>query len=161
MLLIAQVIIIVVLIITLIALFIEEAGIKKSNIPTGSVKEYWNGRERRKTIRINASLVVKYTVKKNLNRKFNGQMKDISRSGMKLMINEKLAKGTLLLLEFELPYIEKTIAAEGKVIWATGEFGERDEMERRVFHTGIQFTNIKSDDENTLVNYIKEIAGEV
>ena len=80
MLLIAQVIIIVVLVITLIALFVEETGIKKSKIPRGSVKEYWNGRERRKTIRINASFVVRYIVKKNLNRKFNGQMKDISKT---------------------------------------------------------------------------------
>ncbi len=87
-------------------------------------------------------------------------MKDISRSGMKFTISEKLAKGTFLLLEFELPHVEKTIAAEGKVVWATGEFGERDVMQRRVFHTGIQFTNMKSDDGNRLVNYIKKLAGE-
>ena len=160
MVLIAEVIIIGVLIIVLIALFIEEARIRKSKIPRGSVKEYWNGRERRKTIRINTSLTVRYIVKKNLNRRFNGQMKDISRSGMKFIINEKLAKGTLLLFEFELPYVEKAIAAEGKVVWATGEFNERDEMKRRVFYTGIQFTDIKSDDENKLVNHIKKIAGE-
>ncbi|MEA3306086.1 MAG: PilZ domain-containing protein [Candidatus Omnitrophota bacterium] len=158
--LIIETVIVGVLIIALITLFIEEARMKKSKIPKGSVKEFWDGRERRKAIRIDTSFVIKYSVKKDPGKKLNGQAKDMSKSGMKFMINEKFAKGTLLLLEFELSSVEKTIIVEGKVVWAAGEFSERDETEKRIFYTGVQFVNIKSNDENRLVGYIEKIAKE-
>ena len=158
MLLIAEGIFIGILITILVAVFIEEAKIKKSKVPKGSVDEYWDGRERRKAIRVDTSLSVKYIVKKDLNRSFNGQMKNISRSGMKLVTNEKLTNGTLLMLEFEL-LNEKEIIVEGKVVWTSGEFSDRDKTERRIFYTGIQFMNIKSSDENRLADYITKITG--
>lgn len=161
MLLIAEIIIIFVLVIALISLIIEEEKIKKSKVPRGIVKEYWSGQERRQYLRINTSLTVRYNVEKKFDVKLNGHIKDVSSDGMRLLINEKLANGALLLLEFELPDIKGAISAEGKVIWADGEFNERDEIGRRVFNTGIQFLNIRSEDRSRLVAYIKKIAKKI
>ena len=158
MLLIAEIIIILVLVIGLIIVIIEDHKIKKSKIPKGTVKEYWNGRERRQAIRINASFVVKYSVKKKPYTKLNAHMKDLSHGGMRLLINEKLEEGVLLLLEFNIPDTTDAISTEGKVIWTEGEFSERDEAGRRIFQTGIQFINIKTADKEKLVSYIEKIA---
>ena len=156
MIVIAEGIIILILVTSLIILIIEEARIKKSKIPRGTLKEYWNGKERRQAFRINTSLAVKYSVEKKLHIKINGLIKDVSSSGMRLLINEKLSNETLLLLEFDLPELKNTIGAEGKVIWADGNFTERDKIGRRIFQTGIQFVNIKPNDKSKLVAYIEK-----
>lgn len=158
MLLITEIVIICVLLIALIALIIEEEKIKKSKVPRGTLKEYWSGQERRQSLRINTSFIVRYCVVENPHTKLNGQMKDVSSDGMKLLVNEKLKQGLVLLLEFNISDSKDSINAQGKVVWADGEFTKRDEIGRRVFQTGIQFINIKPDDKNRLVTYIKKIA---
>lgn len=158
MILIAETVILLVLITALVTIIIEESKIKRSKIPRGTVKEYWSGPERRQSIRINTSLIVRYGMAKEDHNRLNGRTKDVSSNGMRLLINEKLTKGTLLLLEFDLPDTKDAINAEGKVIWADGEFGERDKSGRRIFHTGIQFIDIKPDAKNRLTAYIKRIA---
>ena len=158
MLLIAEVVIVVVLITALVTLIIEENKIKKSKVPRGIVKEYWNGQEKRQSKRINASFIVRYSVKKKPHIKLNGRIKDVSSGGMRLLVNEKLAVGTLLLVEFDLPDNIDTIGAVGKVIWADGKFTERDEVGRRIFQTGIQFVNMEHGHKNKLVTYIEKIA---
>lgn len=158
MLLIAELVIILVLIAALITLISEENKIEKSKAPRGAVKEYWEGQERRRSIRVNTSLIVRYSEEKKNHIKLNGQMKDVSSDGIRLLVNEKFKEGMLLLLEFDLPDIKEAISAKGKVIWADGNFTERDEVGRRTFQTGIQFINIKPDDKNRLVTYIKKIA---
>lgn len=157
MLLIVEIVIILGLITVLITFIIEENKIKKSKVPGGAVKEYWKGQERRQSKRINATLIVRYSVEKKHHIKRNDLMKNVSNDGMCLVTNEKFSEGTLLLLEFDLPDTKDIISAEGKVVWADGKFTERDEIGRRVFHTGIQFVNIKPDDKSKLVAYIEKI----
>ncbi|MDD5680039.1 MAG: PilZ domain-containing protein [Candidatus Omnitrophica bacterium] len=158
MFLMVELIIIIVLISASVALFIEEAGIKKSAVPCGVVTEYWDGEERRKTIRVNTELFVRYSVQKKLHMKLNGEIKDLSRKGMRLAVNERLSDETLLLLEFNIPEAEQTIAADGKVMWTSGDFGERDGFGKRVFQTGVQFMNIRPEDDTKLTAYINKIA---
>ena len=156
MVLMAELVIILILVVSLIIFIIEERGIRKSKIPRGAVKEYWEGEERRQAFRINTSFIVKYSVEKKYHIKLNGHMKDLSSGGMQLIVSEKLSEGTLLLLEFDLPESRNSIYADGKVIWNKGTFSERNEIEKRTFQTGIQFVNIKPDDKNRLVAYIKK-----
>ena len=154
MLLIAELVMILVLIAVLFTLLIEERRIKSSRASRGSIKEYWNGRERRQAMRVNTFLTVRYSVEKKYHIKSNWYMKDISASGMRLLVNEKLKEEALLLLEFDLPKSERGISAEGKVIWCNGEFADRDEIGRRVFQTGIQFVNMRLNDKEVLTAYI-------
>ena len=90
----------------------------------------------------------------------NGYTKDLSSSGMRLITNEKLSNGTLLLIEFDIPDLKNTITADGKVIWGEGEVGERDEKGRRIFQTGSQFVNMKPADKDKLVSYIEKNSDE-
>ena len=161
MLLIAELIIVAMLLFAVAMLIKEEREIKRSKVPKASVKEYWNGSERRQAVRIDASLIVRYSVEKKQRIRLNGQMKDVSNNGMRLLANEKLTKGTLLLIEFDLPDAKKIISTEGKVAWTNGGFTERDEIGRRIFHTGIQFVSIKPDDKNKLDAYIKNITEKI
>lgn len=158
MLLITEVIIILVLIAGLAIVIIEERRVKKLKIPKGAVREYWNGRERRQSMRIDTALIVKYSLEEKQHMKPNGRMRDLSSGGMRLLVNEKLKEGVLLLLEFDIPNTKDVIAAEGRVIWADGGFTERNEIGQRIFQTGIQFINIKSNDKDRLASYIEKIA---
>jgi c-di-GMP-binding flagellar brake protein YcgR len=158
MLLLIELIVIVVLISALAALFMDEIGVKKSTIPCGIVREYWDGEERRRTMRVGTKLVVRYSTEKKLRTKLNGKMKDISRKGMRLIVNEKLSDETLLFLEFTIPESEEIVLADGKVIWTSGDFDERDPSGKRVFQTGVQFINIKPEDDARLTAYINKIA---
>ena len=157
MLLLIEGVIIIVLVSALVALFIEEIGVKKNGVPRGIVKEYWDGKERRKAIRVNTELVVRYSIQKKLRIKRNGETKDISRRGMKLIINEKLPDEALLFLEFDIPEGNATISVDGKVVWTSGDFDERDDSGKRVFQTGVQFINIKPEDDTKLTAYINRI----
>jgi c-di-GMP-binding flagellar brake protein YcgR len=159
-LLIAELVIIAILVTALLMLMVEEEKIKRGKIPKGAVEEYWKGMERRKSIRIDASFIVRYTVEEKPNTKLNCRTKDISRGGMGLLVNEKLKGGTLLLLEFLLPDGQVLIKAEGKVAWSSGEFNERNELGKRIFHMGIEFVNIKPEARDKLVSYIDKIATE-
>ena len=156
MIVIAELTIILVLVLSLIILMIEEAKIKESRVPRGTLKEYWKGEERRQAFRINTSLIVKYSMEKKHHIRLNGRIKDLSSGGMQLLVNEKLFEGTLLLLEFDLPASKNAVCAEGKVIWNKGNFSERDGIGRRTFQAGIQFVNIKPDDKNRLITYIEK-----
>ena len=112
-----EVIIIMVLVSALAALIIEEIGVKKASISKGLVKEYWDGKERRRAIRVATDLAVRYSVEKKLHLRVNGAIKDISQKGVRLAVGEKLAEGTLLFLEFDIPDAKGAITADGKVIW--------------------------------------------
>ena len=151
-----ELVIILVLTISLVIFLIEEKKIKDSKIPRGAIQEYWDGKERRQAFRITTALIVKYSVEKKPHIKINGHIEDVSSSGMRLLANEKLMEGTLLLLEFELPKTKNAVFAEGKVVWGKGTFSERDGVGRRVFQTGIQFVNIKPEDKNRLVGFIEK-----
>lgn len=158
MFLLIEIVIIAVLISALAALFIEEIGMKKTGTPRGVVREYWDGGERRKSIRVTTELPVSYIIEKKLRIKLNGESKDVSRKGMRLLINEKLVEGTLLFLEFDMPETRETISADGRVVWANGNFDERDGAGKRMFQTGIQFVSIKPADDAVLTAYINKAA---
>jgi len=156
MLLAIEVIAVVILVAALIILVMEERKIRRSKVPVGAIKEYWDGNERRLAFRVNASFVVRYHIERKPSIRLNGYTKDVSSSGMRLVTNEKLSNGTLLLIEFDLPDLKSPISADGKVIWGEGKIDERDKMQRRIFQTGIQFVNMKPEDKNKLVSYIEK-----
>lgn len=160
MLLVAELILILVLVTCLIVLVIEEGKAKRAKVSKGSMREYWDGSERRQSMRVTMSLVVRYSVEKKYHIKVNGHMDDVSSGGMRLTASEKLPEGSLLLLEFELPEQKNAVFAEGKVIWSEGKFEERDTEGKRVFQTGIQFANMLVEDRKRLLACIKNLSNE-
>ncbi len=158
MILAAEILIITVLIIGLIVVLKEDLKLKKIRIPRGDVKEYWNGKERRRSVRIGTAFTIRYNVAKKRPVNLNAQMKNLSSGGMCIITNEKLQEGMVLSLEFDIPGVKKAIGAEGKVVWGDGKFDERDNAGKRIFQTGIQFLTIADDDKEMLANYIEKVA---
>lgn len=158
MLLLIGLMIVIVLILALSAFFIEEMRAKKAGVPKGVVKEYWNGKEKRGAIRVKAELAVRYSIEKKLHLKLNGAIKDISQKGVRLAVAEKLAEGILLLLEFDIPGDREIIVADGKVVWTRGDFDKKDTAGKRIFEAGVQFVNIKPDDDAKLASYVKKMS---
>lgn len=158
MLLLIGLMIVIVLILALSAFFIEEMKAKKAGVPKGVVKEYWDGKERRGAIRVNTELAVRYSIEKKLHLKLNGAIKDISQKGVRFAVAEKLAEGMLLLLEFDIPGDRENIIADGKVVWTRGDFDKKDAAGKRIFEAGVQFVNIKPDDDAKLASYVKRMS---
>ncbi len=159
MLLLIEIVVIVVLIAALAALFIEESEIKKSRVPQGMVKEYWDGEERRTAIRVTVDLAVRYSIEKKVRLKVNSEIKNLSTKGLQLAVNEKLSTGTIVFMQFDIPESGDMVSVNGKVVWTNGEFGERDASGRRVFRTGVRFIDIEPESDALLIKYITKMSG--
>ena len=161
MILIAEIMIVAILLTALLMLIIEEERSKRKKVPKGSVEEYWKGAERRKSVRIDTSFIVRYTVNEKPNVKLNCRTKDVSSGGMGLLVSERLNEGTVLSLEFLLPDGQVLVKTAGKVVWSSGEFDERNDLGKRVFHMGIEFMDISPDDRSKLVSYIDRLTTQI
>lgn len=126
---------------TLIMLWGHERIRAKRTVLRANVEECWNGEERRQHKRMEKNLEVEYSVEKKPHLK-NGKTVNISEGGMKLRLDEKLAKGTIVDLKIYMPENNKTIEVEGEVSW-TKECDGRDASGKRFFHSGIKFITMK------------------
>ena len=136
---------------TLVALRGLERLSSKKLIPRAKVEEYWSGGERRQYLRFKHDLEVEYSVEKKP-RLTNGRTLDISKGGMKLLLDEKLPNGTIINVKIQTPE-KKIIEVEGKVIW-TKESEGRDSQGKRFFHSGIKFIGIREPSGIRLAEYI-------
>ena len=156
MLVISEILFILVLALILFSLYRNERILSKSVLPQAGVEEFWNGPERRKHIRFRKKLVVSYRVVKHPHIKNRCRTIDISEGGMKLIINEKLDKGTMLDIKISIPESGKNIDAEGGVAW-TEDMPERDAFGRRLFFAGIKFSAINEPNGSSLLEYIQSL----
>ncbi len=131
----------ILLTITLIMLWGHEKIATKKVIPRAKVTECWDGEERRSHKRFNKDLVVEYGVEKRPHLK-NGRTVDLSKAGMKLLLDEKLPKGTILRLKVRIPEKGRAIDVEAEVVW-TSDSDKKDPSGKRFFFSGIKFISIK------------------
>lgn len=136
---------------TLIALRGLERLSSKKLKPRAKVEEYWSGEERRQHLRFKHDLEVEYNVEKKP-RLTNGRTLDISKGGMKLVLDEKLPNGAIINIKIQTPE-KKMIEVEGRVIW-TKESGGMDAQGKRFFHSGIKFIGIREPSGIYLAEYI-------
>lgn len=110
--------------------------------------------ERRRYIRLNTSVEVKYTVigKPGTIRVFS---KNISAGGICIIIEEKLEKDTPLQLEIVIPDLKEPIRALGRVVWQR-RVEPADEQSRTYLDTGIEFTGISNFDLFNINRYVLE-----
>lgn len=153
MLLVVELLFIFVLAGLLIMLYKSERISLKKLIPKARVEEYWSGRERRQHVRLDKKIDVNYIISKKPLLKKDGMTVNISEGGMKLLLDEKLAKGTILDLELPLQG-EKRMVIEGEVIWSD-EAKDVASPEKRLFHSGIKFLSVKAPPDVKLGDYIK------
>ena len=157
MLLIIELLFIVVLSLILFIIYRHESLLSKHALPQAKVEECWSGKERRQHVRFKKELTVNYAVEKKPHLKNDAKTVDISEGGMKLIMDDKLAKGTILDLKIALQDSRKIAEVEGEVVW-NAEMEGTDPSGKRFFYAGIKFIAIKGPAENTLADYIRSLA---
>jgi len=153
MFLIIELLFIILLALILFMLYGKEKLLAKSALPRAAVEEYWGEKERRLHVRLKKALEVNYSVEKAPHLKNTCKSIDISMGGMKLLVDEKLAAGSVLDLKITLPGSKRTAEVEGEVVWCE-ELEQLDPSGKRLFHTGIKFSSIKNPYVNPMIDYI-------
>jgi len=102
-----------------------------------------NAEERRIYPRYKTALRIKYKIPLELKESICW-VKDISRGGLQLFLidNLNLKIGTLLSLEINLPYDNKPIFAQSRIVWTQGD------------DTGLSFDTVEEEDINRIFRYI-------
>ena len=155
MLIIIELLFIVMLAMILFMISRDERSLSRARLHKARVEEYWDGKERRRHVRFKKNLEVTYRVQNKPNLK-NGKTIDISESGVKLLLDEKLAEGTTVVLQIFIPDSKKIEAVEGKIVWSR-ELKAEDSLGRRLFHSGIKFLAAKKPSSTNLASYIRSL----
>lgn len=108
--------------------------------------------ERRKFIRLQISVEVKYSLLKLEPHQQLATSKNIGSGGICIMADDPLKLGNLLKLEIILPQDPPVIFAVGKVVW-TKSFSILGE-ERNRYEVGIQFLDIGEKDQVRIKKYV-------
>lgn len=157
MFLLIELLFIVILSMILVFIYLHERMGIQHIIPHARVDEFWSGAERREHFRFDTSLDVEYTIEKRRHIKQSGKTVDVSQGGAKLVLDEKLSKGTIIDLKISVPRSRTPVLVEGEVVWTT-ELPGLDPAGKRLFHTGIRFTGIRDRSRGGLATYIHALA---
>lgn len=141
MFLIVGIVFLILLAITLSMLWAHEKIATRKVTPRAKIEEYWNGEERRSYERFNKDLEIEYSVEKSPRLK-NSRTVDLSKGGIKLLLDEKLPKGAILDLKIHIPERKQTIEAETEVVWTSDAEGN-DSSGKRFFLSGLKFIAVK------------------
>jgi c-di-GMP-binding flagellar brake protein YcgR len=148
-------IIVLILIVILILSFSEDyansIGKRRGRLVTFTSKRI---KERRKTLRLEASLSVKYQLLDEKKAPKISESRNISVGGAQLIIYEKLKKLTKIEMEIEIPYKVNPVKAIGEIVWLHEKFSFSLKQKRRVFFAGVKFIKINPHDEAKLLEYI-------
>jgi len=138
--------------ITLFMLWAHEKITNKKITPHATVEECWTNEERREHKRFADGVVVEYSVEKKPHLK-GGRVINMSKGGMKLLLDEKLPTGTILDLKIYMPEKKTAAEVEAEIVW-TKDAQIKDLSEKRFFHSGIKFIAIKDSADVHIADYI-------
>ena len=146
-----------ILVLILLMLFEDERRAKESRAASGEVTGYWNGTERRASVRVPANFKTRYCVDRNPTPFMeNTHSKNISLGGILLQLYEKIYPQTMLVLDIFLPDDADPIPAKGQVVWIQ-ELPAPDSIGRKAFDAGIKFVSLDTRDRDRLDSKIKSI----
>lgn len=158
MLLVVELLFIVLLALVFLMLYRGERLSRKAVVPKATIEEYWTGRERRQCVRFKKDLGVDYTIEKRPHLKNNGKVLDISESGVKLTMDEKLAKGTILDLCISEPNSRKTLKIEGEIVWFEECLQGKGVPGKRMFRCGLKFLGVRTPSGMLVSEFIRSLA---
>ena len=137
----------------------EERKISEKFAPRGKVEEYCAGeRDRRRCERFDTELDLKYNLIPPMKPNFSTNTKNISKTGISILVYEILPKDSLIDMEISVPNSKETMKLRGKVAWCEGcnnNDAERlDKGGKRTFLIGIEFVESDKKHQDTLMEYI-------
>jgi len=149
-------IIFIVLIFILMSLWKEESWLRKG-IAQGMASKYWILRERRRFVRFDEEMKIRYNLLHKPSDLKHTKTTNISGKGLCFLTYEKLKEKTNLDLEIELPGFSRPLKLIGEVVWIK-ELHTQDAQGRRLFYTGIRFFKIKPDVEAQLLTHLDTLS---
>jgi len=149
-------IIILLILILMLALIVKEEARARKDITHGIANKYWVLREKRKFVRFNEGLKIRYNRIESGTRPADSKIRDISRKGLCVSSYEKFKEKDSLEIEIEVPGFSKPVKATGSVIWVK-ELRSNDDHGRRIFYTGIKFGNINPESEAILITHLNTL----
>lgn len=155
MIIIFEVLLAGVLAMILVTLITDESKQRRRARRLVKLEEYWSGQERRRVERYSIILDIKYTVDRAFK---ESKTKDISKKGICLMLDEKLEERSPISIEIKIDSVKRPIRAKGRVIWSREAPDEKSGGQKRLFHTGVEFTRfIDPLNKKRLFDYIRSI----
>lgn len=153
---------IAILTVMLVVYWREERRWRRNRIPVARVQYFWNGLERRDQERINLVFKARYQVAEEANDvslpQHEGLTDDLSSTGLKLIVYERLKIGEKVKMEIEIPPRE-ILKCKGAVVWVKDlapEEGGREEREKRSFVVGLQLTELSPVIAERLNSFVNE-----
>jgi len=138
----------------LINILIDERKRRQRDTHLVKLKGYWDGSNRRSSVRLNIALEVKYSV----NGKTCGtKSMNVSVKGIRLLLDEKFEKGTRLALEIHLPNQEHVVKTNGEIVWIKESPEDEASSPKRLFNTGIKFFDFHPREEKRLFDFVSDL----
>ena len=107
--------------------------------------------DRRRFIRVRATLVTNFRVFCVLEEIDNPQLQNISQGGLMFTSNQSLTIGQALEIKLTVPALEETIEFGGRVIW-------NDRTERKIsYNTGVAIADIEPEDQEKLKQLVEKV----
>lgn len=135
----------------------EDKDVNDRFAPRGKVEGYYSGgAERRKSERFDAELDVKYSVSRSSPGNLRTNSKNISQSGVAVLLYEILPKNSLVDMEIAFPGKKECARIRGRVAWCEDRNGSErfDKEGRRTFIAGIEFVETDEKQKNLLMSCI-------
>ena len=114
--------------------------------------------EKRKYIRLHASIGVTYSVIKNIkkiraNKTTLSLVKNLSGGGVRLQVKDDLRTGDLLDVEIQIPHLEDPVHAVAEVVW----FSHLKNPDRQTREVGIRFRDIDAKDLHRILEFVHTV----
>jgi len=156
MILYLQIILIMVLLVTLVALYLNERQKRKEKVPIAKLTRVWEENERRSFVRVNTDVPVRYAIPKKVSNPKPVKSKNISVGGIAISLCEKLTLRDTISLEVEIPGVPVPVTVTGEVAWIREDVEQEDEQGIRHFSAGIEFKELLPKDKKRISKFIKE-----
>jgi len=117
---------------------------------------FWDGKERRRDVRIPKTLNVKYIIEKRPRSLKSSSTKNIGGGGILIETEEKLSVETFLELEISVPGRQKSVLADGKVVWVK-EVANTNPEGKRMFNAGVRFAYMSPQERIFFLDYVKNL----
>lgn len=106
--------------------------------------------EKRKYIRLHASIGIAYDVIKNIKKSKRNKtalslVKNLSGGGVRLQIKDDLRSGDLLELQMQIPHLEDPVRAVAEVVWSTPR------------EAGVRFRDIEAKDLHRVLEFVHTV----
>ena len=148
--------VILLILILILLLTLSEEVMSRKGITHGIVKKYWVLREKRRFVRFNEDLKIRYNRIGTAPNPGQAMTKNLSRKGLCISSYEKLNKKDSLEVEVEVPGFSRPVKILGTVVWVK-ELHKSDEQGRRIFYTGIKFAKIDPGSEALLITHLNTL----